>query len=53
MKLLLVWGQPPKIIRLKTANQTRAATLKLLIESSDIIVESLLTRSLSSIEIVT
>ncbi len=30
-ELSLVWGQPPKVIRLKTANQTRAATLKLLI----------------------
>ncbi len=26
-ELSLVWGQPPQVIRLKTPNQTRAATL--------------------------
>jgi predicted nuclease of predicted toxin-antitoxin system len=51
-ELSLVWGQPPKVIRLKTINQTRAATLKLLIESKDVINESLLDQDLASIEIV-
>lgn len=51
-ELSLVWGQPPKVIRLKTLNQTRAATLKLLIENRDVIAESLLDNDLASIEIV-
>ena len=51
-ELSLVWGQPPKVIRLKTLNQTRATTLKLLIESRDIIAESLLDHDLAAIEIV-
>jgi predicted nuclease of predicted toxin-antitoxin system len=52
-ELSLVWGQPPKVIRLKTLNQTRVATLKLLIESRDVITESLQDRDLAAIEIVT
>ena len=51
-ELSLVWGQPPKVIRLKTLNQTRATTLKLLIESRDVITESLLDQDLAAIEIV-
>ena len=51
-ELSLVWGQPPKVIRLKTLNQTRATTLKLLIESRDVIAESLLDQDLAAIEIV-
>ena len=51
-ELSLVWGQPPKVIRLKTLNQTRAATLTLLIENRDVIAESLLDNDLASIEIV-
>ncbi len=51
-ELSLVWGQPPKVIRLKTLNQTRAATLKMLIDSRAIIEESLLTVGLASVEIV-
>ena len=51
-ELSLVWGQPPKVIRLKTLNQTRATTLKLLIESRDIIAESLLDHDLAAIQIV-
>lgn len=45
-------GQPPKVIRLKTLNQTRPITLKLLIESRDVIAESLLDQDLAAIEIV-
>jgi predicted nuclease of predicted toxin-antitoxin system len=51
-ELSLVWGQPPKVIRLKTLNQTRAATLKVLIDNRDLIVESLVTDNLASVEIV-
>ena len=51
-ELSLVWGQPPKVIRLKTLNQTRAATLKLLIEHKEVISDSLLNQDLASIEIV-
>lgn len=40
-ELPLVWGQPPKVIRLKTLNQSRAATLKVLLENRDVIIESL------------
>lgn len=51
-ELSLVWGQPPKVIRLRTFNQSRAATLKLLVEHRDVIEESLLVQNLASIEIV-
>lgn len=32
-ELSLVWGQPPKVIWLKTKNQSKAATLAVLLES--------------------
>lgn len=51
-ELSLVWGQPPKVIRLKTLNQSRAATLKILIDNKDAIIESLETHDLASVEIV-
>jgi len=51
-ELSLVWGQPPKVIRLKTLNQTRAATLTLSLENKDVITESLIDQDLASIEIV-
>lgn len=51
-ELSLVWGQPPQIIRLKTPNQTRAATLMVLIDSKIAIEEALVERGLASIEIV-
>jgi predicted nuclease of predicted toxin-antitoxin system len=51
-ELSLVWGQPPKVIRLKTMNQTRAATLRVLIESREAITDALLTQGLASVEIV-
>lgn len=50
-ELSLVWGQPPKVIRLKTLNQSRAATLKILIENKHVITESLTARDMASIEI--
>ena len=52
-ELSLVWGQPPKVIRLRTMNQSRAATLKMLIESRDVILDALLAQGLASVEIVT
>lgn len=51
-ELSLVWGQPPKVIRLKTLNQSRAATLKVLIENRDVIIESLIANDLASVEII-
>lgn len=51
-ELSLVWGQPPQIIRLKTPNQTRGATLKVLIDSKIAIEEALVEQGLASIEIV-
>jgi len=51
-ELSLVWGQPPKVIRLKTLNQSRAATLKVLLENREVIIESLVERDLASVEIV-
>ncbi len=51
-ELSLVWGQPPKVIRLKTLNQSRAATLKVLIDNRDAITESLVDNDLASVEII-
>ena len=51
MKLSLVWGQPPKVIRLKTLNQSRAATLMVLPENRDVIIESLISNDLASVEL--
>ena len=51
-ELSLVWGQPPKVIRLRTLNQSRAATLKVLIDNRDVIIESLEAHNLASVEIV-
>ena len=50
-ELSLVWGQPPKVIRLKTPNQSRAATSKILLENKDVITESLMTNDMASVEI--
>ena len=51
-ELSLVWGQPPKVVRLRTPNQTRAATLKVLLDHRELIVESLLTHGLALVEII-
>ena len=51
-ELSLVWGQPPKVVRLRTLNQTRAATLKVLIDNRELIAESLVTNGLASVEII-
>ena len=51
-ELSLVWGQPPKVIRLKTLNLSRAATLKVLVDNRDAIAEALVGNDLASVEIV-
>ena len=51
-ELSMVWGQPPKVIRLKTLNQSRAATLNVLVENRDAIAEALIANDLASVEIV-
>jgi predicted nuclease of predicted toxin-antitoxin system len=51
-ELSLVWGQPPKVIRLKTLNQSRAATLRVLLDYREVITESLIDHDLASVEIV-
>ena len=51
-ELSLVWGQPPKVVRLRTLNQTRAATLKVLLDHRELIVESLVIHDLASVEII-
>jgi len=51
-ELSLVWGQPPKVIRLRTFNQNRAATLKVLLENKAAIIESLVNLDLASIDLV-
>jgi len=50
-ELSLVWGQPPKVIRLKTFNQSRAATLKVLLENKEAITDALITNNLASVDI--
>jgi len=51
-ELSLVWGHPPKVIRLKIPNQTRAATLKMLLENKIWIEDALIVQNLASVEIV-
>lgn len=51
-ELSLVWGQPPKIIRLRTRNQSRAATLKLLLDNKEAVFEALIANDLASVEII-
>ena len=49
-ELSLVWGQPPKVIWLKTRNQSRAATLKILLDSRTMIEDALLNRGKACVE---
>ena len=51
-ELSLVWGQPPKVVRLRTLNQTRAATLKVLLDNREWMAETILTHGLASVEII-
>ena len=50
-ELSLVWGQPPKVIRLNTLNQSGVATLKVLTENRDAIADALVGNDLASVEI--
>lgn len=50
-ELSLVWGQPPQVIWLKTRNQARAATLKILLDNRAMIEEVLLNRGQACIEV--
>lgn len=50
-ELSLVWGQPPKVIWLRTPNQSKTATLSALIENSDVIRASLCGDDLACVEI--
>lgn len=50
-ELSLILGQPPQVVRLDTPNQSRAATLKLLLESRPLIEDVLVSQGFASIEI--
>ena len=50
-ELSLVWGQPPKVIWLKIRNQSRATTLKILLDHQPLIEEALLNRKQACVEI--
>ena len=51
-ELSLVWGAPPQVIRLRTANLSRAAALKLLLDHRGAIVTALEVDGLASIELI-
>jgi predicted nuclease of predicted toxin-antitoxin system len=51
-ELSLVWGHPPKVIRLKIPNQTRAATLRVLLDNKTLIDDALIVQDFASVEIV-
>lgn len=51
LDLSLVKGQPPKVMRLRTPNQTRAKVLSVLLANRLVIEESLLTNDEACIEI--
>lgn len=40
-ELTLVWGQPPQVIWIKAKNQSRTATLKMLLENKTLIEQAL------------
>jgi len=50
-ELSLVWGQPPKVIWLKTKNQSRAATLKILLDHKVMLEEALLSHGQACVEV--
>lgn len=50
-ELSLVWGQPPKVIWLKTQNPSRAATLKILLDGQTTIEEVLIHHDQACIEV--
>jgi len=50
-ELSLVWGQPPQIIWLKTCNQSRAATLRILLDNREMLEIALLNGGLACVEV--
>lgn len=50
-ELSLVWGQPPKVIWLKTRNQSRSTTLRILLDTRPMIEEALLNHGLACVEV--
>ena len=52
-ELSLVWGQPPKVIWLKTKNQTRIATLKVLLDHQSMIETALIDMGQACVEVST
>jgi predicted nuclease of predicted toxin-antitoxin system len=50
-ELSLVWGQPPKVIWLKTRNQNRATTLKILLDGRPMIEDALLNQGRACVEV--
>jgi predicted nuclease of predicted toxin-antitoxin system len=50
-ELSLVWGQPPKVIWLKTKNQSRKITLQILLDHQPMIEEALLNRGQACVEV--
>ena len=52
-ELSLVWGQPPKVIWLKIKNQTRVATLKVLLDHQSMIETALIDLGQACVEVST
>ena len=50
-ELSLVWGQPPKVIWLKTRNQSRATTLKIFLDGRSMIEDALLNNGQACVEV--
>ena len=53
VELSLVWGQPPKVIWLRTPNPSTATTLKILLEHRAMIEEALLANAQACVEVIT
>ncbi len=51
LELAAVLGHPPQVIRLRTPNQSKAATLKLLLGNQDLIENALASENLPCIEL--
>ena len=49
MELLRVWYPLPKVVRLKTLNQSRATTLKVLMDHREAITDALVGNDLTSV----
>ena len=50
-ELALVWGQPPQVIWIKAKNQSRAATLNMLLENKALIEQALMIDQQACVEI--